>query len=1032
VLVLAALLAVGCAGAPLGPPVAPWRGLREMGLRAPDDPTVRGVRLVPLSLDEAHGWGVEPGGGLRAIVAGVRVVSFADGAIVAATDRLPATPTGVTAVPDRMGGGFLYALGTHLWRTDSWLGPPSPILTAPAPIAQVLVGLDRVYVRSQGTLVAIDARTGARTDLGPLPASPNVGRLAALDAWHAVTVADLRGALVTLDAGSTWRPLALPIEPAEVVALDDSIAVGGPDVGRQTEWWEVRPDGQTGRLSGAPASASPPEHRQNAMDAAARTFGARPLVAAIEDGWPLADGTALVARDGALGRVRLADGALVESAPGSFALDPARCHPLSLARAHDPGAFGFVCGEPRGRTIVYRWDPPSGQLVELRRFPNPREVLAFGNGALAARGPCAETSDEARRGEQAWCVMSAAASSDWSEIHFRGDDVDRARLVVLSDDRMALVRPPTGGELSTARLTITDGVHSSHLPIALPASLRPDVATVLRAGVWLDGFEERRTAHGVVVVGGWVDVGGSVVGLEIGLDGQARLGEYIRDAGAPVVSGRWAFGWTASRSGFETTDGGMTWTKEIDLPDPIAPGRVIKERACGPVGCMAAGWLRVGWGPAEPSRLPEPPLREPWMTSHSAPALDLDCDPLSGRPPDSKPSPPARAPPRAQALPSLSPRAPWNLFAGSTFGTVSELPRCAGRAAPTMPTGDVGVTAEASNAMDKTLRGAPLACIYAWGPKTGDWDTLGRWQVLWGWPWGGWSDARSSAPAPSPWTSLDAARRALGKAPGIPAGWALAPGDDADHALLMTHHAPGPGGAAGVDLVVLDADREPVDVRRPGGDPFPEVEGAARVSGRWYLATMQAPGELAATVVWQLDGSIAREVARVRRGGFEVRPSLRLARRSDGRSLGLVVDGQPEGGRGPQSRWVVAIDLESGGVGEPEALAPVDSSDRAISLCTGDDAGWQLEVPYPGAVRLRVGAWESALQSAVARMRLSREKACVERVLGAIEANAGTAPQALTKGASGVGSHWRGDARTLDASVFSARARYALRCTLRK
>ncbi|MDP9000512.1 MAG: hypothetical protein M3O46_10420, partial [Myxococcota bacterium] len=94
---------------------APTGMLRETGLRAEDDPTVWGARLFPEALEEAHGWGVEPGGGMRAIVAGVRVVSMGSGAMVVASDRLPATPSNVIALPERLGGGFLFAIGTHLW-----------------------------------------------------------------------------------------------------------------------------------------------------------------------------------------------------------------------------------------------------------------------------------------------------------------------------------------------------------------------------------------------------------------------------------------------------------------------------------------------------------------------------------------------------------------------------------------------------------------------------------------------------------------------------------------------------------------------------------------------------------------------------------------------------------------------------------------------------------------------------------------------------------------------------------------------------
>ena len=96
-------------------------------------------------------------------------------------------------------------------------------------------------------------------DLGPLPASPRVVSVAALDAWRAIAVADLRGTLVTVDAGSSWRPVRLPIEPARAAALAapaDAFAVGGVDGSRTMQWWEVLPDGQASWLASGKATSN--------------------------------------------------------------------------------------------------------------------------------------------------------------------------------------------------------------------------------------------------------------------------------------------------------------------------------------------------------------------------------------------------------------------------------------------------------------------------------------------------------------------------------------------------------------------------------------------------------------------------------------------------------------------------------------------------------------------------------------------------------------------------------------------------------
>lgn len=48
---------------------------RVTGIGASADPTVRTARLLPETVDDTQGYGNEPGGGLRAITAGLRVVT---------------------------------------------------------------------------------------------------------------------------------------------------------------------------------------------------------------------------------------------------------------------------------------------------------------------------------------------------------------------------------------------------------------------------------------------------------------------------------------------------------------------------------------------------------------------------------------------------------------------------------------------------------------------------------------------------------------------------------------------------------------------------------------------------------------------------------------------------------------------------------------------------------------------------------------------------------------------------------------------
>jgi hypothetical protein len=230
-------------------------------------------------------------------------------------------------------------------------------------------------------------------------------------------------------------------------------------------------------------------------------------------------------------------------------------------------------------------------------------------------------------------------------------------------------------------------------------------------------------------------------------------------------------------------------------------------------------------------------------------------------------------------------------------------------------------------------------------------------------------------------------------------------GDDASHALLVARRNP----RADQTLFELEADHAPVEIKRADGEPLAEVETAVRVSSRWYFATVASPSRQAArteATVWQIDGGVARELARIPRTSTPDGriSSARLAARADGRALGFVVDGQPLGeGAGP-TRWVAGIDLDTGAAGDVELLGPFYLSDhRGVSLCTPDDLGWSLDLPLDGAGAFPIALVSSgrnlpspetplgALHSAFARVRIGRigpsSSVCIERLAGSLSAS---------------------------------------------
>jgi hypothetical protein len=1027
-------LEIGDATTTLRPTAAPLK-----------DPMIQFARLVQQAPSDDREYGIEPGGGVRALASGVRLVNLPNGAVMSADEVLPSPPTRPPiAIPDRMGGGFLYLLGSSsVWRSDHWLGHARPLFLSNEPIDKITVGLDRVYLESKkGSEQAIDPRTGAILDLGAWPPTPNVAAYAAMDGWRAVAVADLRGVIATFDAGASWHPLPIPIDAAELKPSNGRVVVSGIDSSHAEASYEVRLDGQVARRAGPPNAANANE--AIAPDLTAKPFGDRPLVAAIEDGWPLADGTVVVARDGALARIRLEDGVVVEQASNAYPLRPSRCHAIAFG-----DGVGFVCGESRGRSAIYRYD--AGKMVEARHFDSPRLVLASGTGAIAIRGACDSSadSDPADAPEQSWCVLpkSAAASPDGSgarEVHLRGN-VDQARVVVLSSGKLAVVSPPHG-DLAAARITVIDADGQTHTSaIRFAADTPRETLRVLRSGLWLDGIDERRPG----VLGVWSEYSGSVVGFEVELDGHATAGPFIRDAGDPIVSGKFGLGWSSARRGYETIDGGLTW-KQLELPEPVPPCPVSaprcisksqSERACGPLGCVSQGWLRVGWGTRPPSAA-EKPIEGPATSYPPQKTIALTCEP-------SGPAP-VLAPLVAPPLPTAAAAGVSNQILGqpgvSMGGIFGQMPPQMQQQwrfrndravttldwtpffsapAPTLRADDVGYSKDPGFGMG-TLN--PLMRFYAWGARGTEWEHTSRWVVRWLSPFSNAGEVHSTQPGTPPQVVLDSSHFANPFAiPHDVQSWTMIAGDDPQHALLLARrNAP-----ADTVVLALEADRPPVEIRRSDDDSFESIDSAIRMRGRWFLLGDSETFSNGITI-WEADGATAHEFASIPRafanGNDRDRaaPAV-LAARSDGRAVGVIVEGQPLAAR-PNTpvRWALSVDADDATIGALDPLGDEDFADRKnISICTGDEAGWLFDMPWPvttGVLTLNVHGSPRPLRTPYVRVRVTGSSVCIERLAGQYDAP----PEWLAKPRSNL-SH--AEAQSIDVAAISAHLRYGLRCT---
>jgi hypothetical protein len=1051
-LVVATAMACG----PSRPPEDATRTALRVPVAPLANPTLRPARLVPVRpADDDKTYGTEPGGGKRMLVGGVRVIRLAGGGVLSAQDPLPSPPSVTVEVPERLGGGFLFVIGASVWRADKWLSPLRALYEPRMQPTQLFVGLDRAYVRlSNGAYAGFDVKTGTSMDLGPWPPSPEVKAYVAADGWRAVAIADLRGAVATFDAGSKWQPLALPIQPRELHQNGDAIVVTGVDTTGATQSYAVQPNGAIARLQDTTHEAH--VHPRADQEDMARAAAKNPLAQAVLDGWPLEGGTALVARDGALSRVRVADGSVVDTAPDAFPLKPARCHAVSLSPPKQPAAFGFVCGAPHGATEIYAYDAHGGKLALLRHFDAPRAVFSPGNGTLVVEGACDADAVpvDVKKTEQTYCIMRKTQTFEDFVVN---GDVGTERVVPLSDGRTAILSPPAS-DLATARITLFDGNKPSTIPIVFdgakapaPSKLKkssddddddeptpPDddsiVTAVLRSGTWLRGVEERSPG----VLSAWVEHSGRYVGVEVNVNGHAKHGPYVADLGTAVVSGRYGLGWTPSRQGFETFDGGMTW-RALALPEPLesaGPSSGAATHGCGPLGCVLAGWIRVGWGAEDSSTSNEigaPPPREVRIASPES--LYLKCELATAKP----------APPSNDTT-GTSNRSDYDYYGRYRgYGRYGYTPQTQdwqaffSIEAPKLATDDLGWSRPVDDAWDRNSQDrsntghvpiSRVARIYAWGPKGLDWEIRGRHFIRFTSPYESSSVLRTSQTTPIPRYITDATNFVGGGSYGQIAHpishISLVPGDDDAHALLVM----GRGYSyqtVGNDMVLveLEADRPAIEVHRADGQTLGEIESAVRMNGHWYIATT----EPLSTAIWELENGSAREISRIpRTQEGNTRPvSLRLAKRADGHMIAAIVDGPPmtEGAARPSQwlnqTWALPIDVDSGTQHEPERLGLANGAGKPVHVCGPQDGGWVIDGRWPGgtinASTVSGASLHGSASNLLARYHVTADALCVEKVSLASYADTATA-----------GSLGKVEAPFVTAGVYIDRARQQFRC----
>jgi len=937
---------------------------------------LEGSRLIPDIVAE-RGVVAMQGGETLLLTDQMRIVTRPDGSIERASQLLPLGRISSVRMPDRLGGGYVFVSvggsGTQVWRSKEWLGELSPLVAVDQvadELSPIQVGFDRLYLRLKAgnRLVAMHPETGARMPLGNLPPAPAYGGLVFADGWRGVVEADLRGLMATFDAGATWRPLPIRERVLElgIEGGDPMIEVsgGGRYVLDARGALTFRALGDQSEVDSAQLAEAGAEH--DAPERASGPFGDRPLRAAVEDGWPDGERSAVVARRGALARVSLQDGAIVDLDVEAFEESEAQCHAVRLGRRSRAGTgIGFICGEVDGPTVVYQFEPPLG-MRKVMRFEGPRFVVPSGNGALVVRGSCSDGSAPDAGGSRPYCIRSV--DGGMREIRVRGD-LGAERLVALSDGRVAVIVPPRPG--ASGQLSIIRGSAATHVPLKLPTE-PVEAAEEVRRGMWLEGFEEREPG----VLGGWVESGGPVVGIEIDLDGKVKVGELM-DAmpGGVIPSGRHAVVRSEGGVAMETTDGGMTFD-EFELPELPEDAFDSATRACGPAGCVLAGWIRVGWGdPIATDDLAKAPKPEPLYRDQLRPVsarVSLTCrhersvtPPLAARsdaaPPRSTArhaARPAAGSPIGRSGIAISPEGPWLPFRNTP--------------PPDRAKEDVGL-----DHGDKLLR------VYAWGRRGADWTRVGRWLIRFDDPFDPRGGVRSTSVTATPWLDEGLAATAVG-APsrGMHVGWSLV-ADPGGRAAIATACR-----GASCDFYAVGAGQPISHIRDRDGNSMPRmrVSSAVRVGDTWYLL-MHRGGD--ALDLYRVELGVAhhvRALLRPRQDRFAMSGSVpRLVRRALSPEVGIFVTipAGPDSRHGEQ--LVFPLSGDTGRMGEPVVLGHEDLAARSLAACAKGQDGWLLTLSADRSIRSIDAGADLDFEGLTVRVRLDPGSSCVDAAAATLD-----------------------------------------------
>ncbi|HEX5101856.1 MAG TPA: hypothetical protein VFV94_20240 [Polyangiaceae bacterium] len=546
-------------------------------------PETAGTRLV--QVDATHVGGLEGAGEARVVVG-------ADGALERAV-----TPGGELmsggAVPEHLGGGFVFWTSDALYRARTFAGPLEPIAALEGNAIGVEFGPSSLLLFTPQAPPHAYALEPGR----PVPLSPHGAlEMGAADAERALAFDAVGRALATVDGGRSWQDMKAALGETAYGIATEGHEVGFVLADKVGAW--LQKDGGFARRVLASAKGEVRE----------RTVLER-FKFAVAQGLPLSGTRALAVDERGISEVELVSGEATVSVPkvpwGN------RCAPLSLAEGGLFRCFGN--DGPLDTAIVSR---ARSEHPEVEKRFEHEVTMAIGDEQLVMRASCAGKWEKGVA-----CVRSAGRAADratgqagtaasWAEVTIQaaiGDKWDVRYWVPKAKGGVAAIVSESRGTRESRRLALVDaasgGVTVFDAPTEriAPADFNRDATRtfVVREDGTLRGF----TATSALSV-----------------DAKGHVAVPAKTFKSLASSGAFALADDGNSRLWQTKDYGDHWVEVArppfeseHPPQPIQSrfmGTTARSTTCSAVGCVIrhesglGDWVRVGW-PVDPPRARE-------------------------------------------------------------------------------------------------------------------------------------------------------------------------------------------------------------------------------------------------------------------------------------------------------------------------------------------------------------------------------------------------------------------------------------------